>query len=104
MPGWGKQCESELRLPRNVLFQWESLGEGVSYDYSIQKIRCPYTFTDTVISGTTQETSLQIELPLSADNEFYLLEVHARSKDRPVGILMTHGGNGLGWDYRFRVR
>jgi len=104
MPGWGKQCESEFNLPRNLLFQWGSLGNGVSYDYSIQKIQCPYTFKETVASGTTQETNLQIQLPVSGDNEFYLLELAARSKGRGIGILMTHGGNGMGWDYRFRVR
>jgi len=104
MPGWGKQCESEFNLPRDLLFQWGSLGNGVSYDYSIQKIQCPYTFKETVASGTTQETNLQIQLPVSGDNEFYLLELAARSKGRGIGILMTHGGNGMGWDYRFRVR
>jgi len=103
MPGWGKQCESPFSIPKNLLFRWESLGENISYDYSIQKIKCPYTFMDTVISGTTQKTVLEIQLPLSADNEFYLLQLRARANGRSVGILMTHGGNGMGWDYRFRT-
>jgi hypothetical protein len=89
----------------NVVFSWDVLENDVYYDYSIALMSCvPFKTLDAIVGGTTKETSISLQLPHSAANEFYLLSLMARKNGRLIGQLMTHGGNGFGWDYRFRVK
>ena len=101
---WGRCCETgKPAHPGKLKLQWTSLGENVFYDYTISRLGCPYQTLDSAASGTTQETSIELNLPRSNSNEYYLLTVYARKDGRQIGMLMTHGANGYGWDYRFRV-
>ncbi|RMH68991.1 MAG: serine/threonine protein kinase [Gemmatimonadetes bacterium] len=104
LKGWGAVCDNEVVITSPVTFRWESLGEGVYYDYAIQLIGCPYESKRSIAGETTPRTTLELNLPPNAANEFYLLTLYARKNGRRIGMLMTHGANGYGWDYRFRVR
>jgi hypothetical protein len=88
-----------------VTIAWDPLGvDAVRYDYRIIKVICePFAYGDFVAGRTTRETSAKADLPKSAPGEAYLLTIEARANGRRVGSLMTHGGSGFGWDYRFSV-
>ena len=101
---WSRCCETgKPAHPGTLQLQWTSLGENVYYDYSVSRLGCPYQTLDSAATGTTQETNLELNLPPSNSKEYYLLTVHARKDGRKIGMLMTHGTNGYGWDYRFRI-
>ena len=101
---WSRCCETGRPAhPGTLKLQWTSLGENVYYDYTVSRLGCPYQTLDSAASGTTQETSIELSLPRSNSNEYYLLTIYARKDGRKIGMLMTHGANGYGWDYRFRV-
>lgn len=87
-----------------VTFSWDSLGSDVTYDYQIKRIRCPYTFINTVHSGNTNTTQFSLNLKSSGSNEFYLLKLNATKNGETIGTLVSHGTPGVSWDYRFRVR
>jgi hypothetical protein len=96
----------KITFPNPVTFQWESLDNDVTYDYQITRMDCAnnYNSAGTVADGSVAETQLSVALPPSLDNECYGFHLYARQNDQRIGMLMTHGPNGYGWDYRFRVR
>jgi hypothetical protein len=101
---WDAECNEKISFNSPTVFSWESLGAGVYYDYRIEKMSCkPYKTLDSPIGATTQETSISVSLPTSALGEFYQFTLIARKNGRTIGMLMTHGGNGYGWDFRFRI-
>ena len=101
---WGAVCSNKINFETPVAIAWEPLGNDVSYSYSIVKTVCqPFAFKDDVAGDRTTSSRVVLDLPPNKDGEFYTLRLEARKNDRPVGSLMTHGANGWGWDYRFRV-
>jgi hypothetical protein len=85
--------------------QWDPVVEGVTYEYTIEKVECPYVSHEVVLGGTTTGTALTLTLPPTGDTHFYLLRLYAKRGDRRMAQVLTHGvGGGLGWDYRFRLR
>ena len=101
---WSPGCSNKREFETPVVIAWESLGKGVSYGYSIVRTVCqPFAFKESVAADRTEETRLVIDLPPNKEGEFYTLRIEAQKNDKPVGSLMTHGNNGWGWDYRFRV-
>ncbi len=101
---WNRCCEDGKPLhTRDFHLEWTSLGKDVFYDYKINRLICPYQAVESVASGTTDQTSVKLNLPSSKPKEYYLLELYARKEGRRIGMLMTHGANGHGWDYRFRT-
>lgn len=102
---WCAKCEDMISFPLPVTFSWESLGDNVYYDYYIARKNCsPYKTLETVSSGTIKDTQVAVSLLPSKDNEFYEFHLNARKEGRTIGLLMTHGECGYGWDYRFRVK
>ena len=104
MKGWGAEWKDMISFQDPVEFAWDSLGEDVYYDYRVSRIEMPYKFKDSAAGGTTSGRRITLPLSPSQENEFYLLEITARRQGRRIGMLMTHGSNGYGWDFRFRVR
>ncbi len=101
---WGEVCSNKIEFETPVAITWEPLARDVSYNYSIIRTVCqPFEFKNTVAGDTTKASNVILSLPPNRDGEFYTLRIEARKNDRPIGSLMTHGKNGWGWDYRFRV-
>jgi hypothetical protein len=101
---WGAVCSNRTEFERPVAIAWEPLGNGVSYGYSIVRTVCrPFGFKEAVAADRTTASRVVLDLPPNKEGEFYTLRLEARKNDRLVGSLMTHGKNGWGWDYRFRV-
>jgi hypothetical protein len=104
LPGWGEDC-SGMFVAGRPRFEWEAPEAGLTYDYSVARVECPYVARGIVAHGATTETALTLSLPASAPNEFYVFDLHGRRGDRQVALITTHGlRGGLGWDYRFRLR
>jgi len=95
-----------------IIFRWESLGENVDYEYHITRMNCldNYNSAGTVIDGTVTLPEITVDLPPNLNDECYGFHLYALQDDGHIGIgsrigmLMTHGENGYGWDYRFRVQ
>jgi serine/threonine protein kinase len=105
MPNWTIEPSKMTLLPNGkVKITWDSLGENVFYDYKVSQMAAPYKFLSAVSSGTINETSVIVDLPSNSQDEYYLLTIEARKVGRQIGLLMTHGAGGMGWDYRFRVK
>jgi serine/threonine protein kinase len=105
MPNWTIEPSKMTLLPDGkVKISWDSIAENVFYDYKISQMGAPYKFLSTVASGTITENSVIVDLPSNSQNEYYLLTIEARKEGRQIGLLMTHGAGGMGWDYRFRVK
>ena len=104
LPGWGEDCPN-MFLTDSARFEWEAPAEGIIYDYSLERVECPYVSHQEVLSGTTSATEVTLPLSPNAANDFYLFRLHAKRGDRTIALITTHGmKGGLGWDYRFRVR
>lgn len=104
LPHWNRCCEEgKPAHPPNLRLRWDSLGKDVVYDYRISRLNCPYKRVESMASGSTEQTTVDLQLPPSGSNDYYLLELDARKNGQEIGYLMTHGSNGYGWDYRFRV-
>jgi serine/threonine protein kinase len=104
LSNWNRCCEEQKPQHRGELeFEWRSLGKNVRYDYSVTRVICPYQGVGSVASGTTDQTKIKLNLPPNRPNEYYILQLHARKNGRQIGMLMTHGSNGYGWDYRFVI-
>jgi len=103
---WDAECMDKITFRSPVTFQWESLGENVYYDYRITRMDCldNYNSAGTVAEATSTETEVSVNLPPSRDNECYGFHLYARKDERRIGMLITHGASGYGWDYRFRVK
>lgn len=105
MEGWGLPCNDSVSFPSPLKFTWQSLGHNVTYRYQIRNNPCkPYKYGDTIKAGTTQATSISVDLPAVAKDHQYMLTITAYRGERVIGSLMTHGPSGFGWDYRFRVQ
>ena len=101
---WGAVCLNKIEFETPIAIAWEPLGEGVTYSYSIIKTVCrPFGFEEAVAGDKTTASRVVLDLPPNKEGEFYTLRLEARKNNRPVGSLMTHGANGWGWDYRFRM-
>lgn len=100
---WGAPCMEQIAFTSPVRFAWESLGDRVYYDYDISRMECSNTSKGTEAGGTITDTQIIAELPPSKENEFYMFHLSARKEGRRIGVLTTHGSNGIAWDYRFRV-
>jgi hypothetical protein len=105
MEGWGAPCMEKIAFTSPVTLEWEPLGPDVHYDFHITRMDClnHYNSKGTVAGKTIQETRITLDLPESEEDECYGFHISARKDGRKVGMLITHGGNGYGWDYRFRV-
>ncbi|MCM2316737.1 MAG: hypothetical protein NDJ92_16445, partial [Thermoanaerobaculia bacterium] len=84
-------------------FAWDSLGEGVEYEYRISRVACPYANASIVLEGKTVRTELIASLAPTGEREFYMFDLDAFKGGRRVGKLQVRGNSFLGWDYRFRV-
>ncbi len=106
MEKWGVECMQKITHKSPVTFRWESVGGYVMYEYRITRMDCAnnYNSAGTVAEDTVTSTELTVNLPPSLDNECYGLHLYARRNDQRIGMLITHGTNGYGWDYRFRVQ
>lgn len=105
MEKWGAKCEEKISFKGPVVFEWKPVAEGVTYDYSISRGTCkPFSYGKRIVSAKTRDTQITIPLGTSRANEIYFFQVKARKGGRTIGTLMTHGSNGHGWDYRFRVK
>jgi hypothetical protein len=104
MPGWGEDCPNMFTTSTPVQVEWEAPTAGVTYGYTVERIKCPYKRQGRVLDGTTTDLRVVLDLPPSGPNDFYLLRLDATRGDRIVASLITHGQGGMGWDYRFRVR
>jgi hypothetical protein len=87
------------------LFTWDPITEASQYYFAIQIYsEEPFGYLGQAYSTTTSLTSLQPELPLNEENEFYLCDIYAYNEaETRVGILMVSYDNGHGWDYRFKI-
>lgn len=105
MPGWGKKCDEIPAFGSPVAFAWEPM-EGAEYELRIDRLDCNrnYNSAGTAFQRTLAESRLSLQLPPSGQGEVYALHLYARRNGRRVGQLITHGANGMGWDYRFRVK
>lgn len=105
MEGWDEDCEGKRTFPPALAFAWKPLAEGTVYQWTVERIGCPYDDRGTVARGLTAVPSLEIRLEPSNPGEFYLFRLSATREGRRTGMLETHGPRGgLGWDFRFRVR
>ncbi|MCG3192524.1 MAG: Serine/threonine-protein kinase PknD [Thermoanaerobaculia bacterium] len=102
--GWGEACEGKPSHSTPLLFAWKPVEPGAIYDWEVLRVQCPYKEQTRVASGQTPETRVRVSLAPSKPGEFYLFNLHARKNGRGVGLLMTYGSFGHGWDYRFVVR
>lgn len=101
--GWEQPCEGKPAVAGRVPFEWDALDADAVYSYSVRRIMCPYRDMGEMLRGTTTKTRLSLALTPSAAGEFYLFTLEAAKAKRPVGLLMTRGDAGEGWDFRFRV-
>jgi serine/threonine protein kinase len=105
MPNWTIDAAKMTVLNSGDLkIRWESIGKNIYYDYNISRLTADHKFQGYAASGTTVATEIIVNLPQISENEYYLLTIHARKDGRTVGLLMTHGSGGMGWDYRFRTK
>ena len=106
MDKWGVECMEKISFHSPVTFRWEAQDNEGYYDYQVTRMDClnNYNSAGTVAEGTITDTDVTLDLPPSQENEVYGFHLYARKEGRRIGMLMTHGPNGYGWDYRFRVR
>ena len=106
MDKWGAECMQKITFQSPVVFRWEALGNDVVYEYHITRMDClnNYNSAGTVAEGTVATTEITVDLPPSRVNECYGFHLYARQNEQRIGMLMTHGYHGEGWDYRFRVQ
>jgi len=103
----GVECMADqgLVLGSPVQFEWEPLGDRVTYRCRARKGTCPqHHWSGTIAEQTTSATPVAFRLPGLAANEYYVFTIHATRDGRTVGMFTIHGRNYLGWDLRFKVR
>ena len=105
LKGWEVPCGGGQPLPARILFAWEPLGTGATYEVRIDRLACDrgYASVGAVFERATSDAWVNVELPPSVEGECYSFRLTASREDRPLGILTAHGKTGFGWDYRFRV-
>lgn len=105
MDRWSARCEGKMAFPSPVRFAWEPVVGDAIYYYSVEDCACePFHKTADVVTSSTTDTSISLNLPPSEAGHVYLFRLHAEKDGQRVGGLETYGRNGgRGWDYRFRV-
>ncbi|MFC1858677.1 protein kinase [Thermodesulfobacteriota bacterium] len=105
MEGWGAPCMEKISFSAPIRFEWMSLGKGVEYRVYFTRMDClnNYNSNGTMLDKRFKESYFVADLPPSRENECYGFHLYASRNGRKIGILMTHGARGLGWDYRFRI-
>jgi hypothetical protein len=103
--GWDTPCGAGSVHPTRVLFAWEPLDPAAKYEVSIERLACGrnYAPAGRAFAVSTAETWAQVDLEPSAEGECYSFRLTARKDGRTLGMLTTHGRDGMGWDYRFTV-
>lgn len=102
--GWGAWCFNKVQFGTPVRFSWDPIEKDVYYTYTVNRTVCqPFAEKEMVAGDTTNATSVTLNLPPNNEGEIYLMHITARKDGRSVGSIMVHGGNGYGWDYRFRA-
>ena len=89
---------------RDLRFEWDSVGEGVEYAWTIERVACPYRLVGIVAQGRTFDRKVAVDLTPTGENEFYMFSLRGTRDGRMVGGLQVRGKSFLGWDYRFHVR
>ena len=104
--GWEVPCGGGSVHPGRVLFSWEPLDPAATYEVSIDRLACGrnYAVAGRAFKTTTTEAWVKAELAPSAEGECYSFRLSALKEGRPLGMLTTHGRDGLRWDYRFTVK
>ena len=104
MLGWGSVCFNNILFESPVQISWEPIEKDVYYTYTVNRTECdPFSQKELLAGDTITYTDISLRLPPNEEKEFYTLQITARKNGRQIGSLMTHGENGWGWDYRFRV-
>ncbi|MEW6366900.1 MAG: hypothetical protein AB1714_19915 [Acidobacteriota bacterium] len=103
--GWDADCMDKTAFASPVTFAWEPLMYGAEYSVRVEVMNSldHYNTITTLVDKSTPDTSVTVDLPPSRTNECYGFHIQARNGRTPVGMLITHGRGGYGWDYRFRV-
>lgn len=103
--GWDVPCGAGNAGPGKLLFSWEALDPGTRYNVSVDRLLCgrDYASAGRVLSRSTTEAWLKLDLPPNQQGECYSFRLSASRDGRTVGIMTTHGKTGLGWDFRFSV-
>jgi hypothetical protein len=105
IPGWDVACGAGNVTPRQVVFAWDPIDPAATYDVRIERLDCGrgYATAGMALSRSTTDSWAKVDLPPNNAGECYSLRLIAYKEGRTVGILVTHGTTGLGWDYRFTV-
>jgi len=103
--GWEVPCGAGNASPGKLVFSWDALDPGTRYTVSVDRLLCGrgYAVAGRVLTRSTTEAWLKVDLPQSQEGECYSFRLSASRGERPVGIMTTHGKTGLGWDFRFTV-
>ena len=89
----------------SVTFRWSPVVKGAVYHYVVTPIQdSPFNMKPAVLQGMTRAATVTLTLPRSAPGHYWAFGVTAERNGRPVGELLTHGGNAQGWTYNFTVR
>lgn len=103
MTGWGQVCDNQIDQERPVNIAWKPLGNNATYGYTLLLYECPYKYIKRVKKSFTRKNELSLDLPANEADQFYVLKLEALDDEQRIGSLITHGHNGMGWDYRFRI-
>ena len=104
MKGWDERVD-KIAWQSPVTFEWGEIAEDVVYAYSVSLIQSkPWKQLKTLEVGETSETKIEFHLPTNQPEQYYLFSLHAFHNGMQVGMLMTHGNGGYGWDYRFKIK
>jgi hypothetical protein len=103
--GWDIPCGAGNASPGKLVFSWDALEPETRYNVSVDRLLCGrgYAVAGRVLTRSTTEASLTVELPPNQEGECYSFRLSASRGERSVGIMTTHGKTGLGWDFRFSV-
>jgi len=103
--GWEVPCGAGNVSSGELIFSWDALDPGTRYNVSVDRLLCGrgYAVADRVLTRSTTEAWLKVDLPPNREEECYSFRLSASRGGQPVGIMATHGRTGMGWDYRFSV-
>jgi hypothetical protein len=106
-----KPWDTPLLENKTVLFSWDAIPEAFAYYLTITEVQynpqknLQWKNIQTHYDDRITDTSLEIELPSSPEDNFYSARLYAiDTAGNYVGSLMIKLKNGgWGWDVRFRV-
>lgn len=106
MDKWGNKWQEKPAFTTPVEFAWDALDEGAIYEFRISRMQAePFKRLELdIIRETTKETKVSLDFAPSADNEYYLFTLTATKDSLSIGGFKSHGENGHGADFRFRVK